>query len=199
MEILLGETERARGIYNLAIMQPVLDMPEVLWKSFIDFEHGEGEVERVRSLYERLLKRTIHPKVWLSYSQFELSIEEGSEASFGSARNILDRGYKELKLRGLQEERRILLQMWMEFEKENFSRNRYTTTPDIYSQLAEKQPQQVKKRRRLNPEDPNDQTMEEYFDYVFPEDEKEEQARKGAGVSKLLAMARQWKQQKSAD
>jgi len=28
----LGELERARAIYELAIEQPVLDMPEVLWK-----------------------------------------------------------------------------------------------------------------------------------------------------------------------
>lgn len=26
------ETERARGIYELAIAQPALDMPELLWK-----------------------------------------------------------------------------------------------------------------------------------------------------------------------
>ena len=28
----LGEVDRARAIYELAIAQPVLDMPEVLWK-----------------------------------------------------------------------------------------------------------------------------------------------------------------------
>ena len=28
----LGEIDRARAIYELAIAQPVLDMPEVLWK-----------------------------------------------------------------------------------------------------------------------------------------------------------------------
>ncbi len=28
----LGELERARAIYELAIEQPILDMPEVLWK-----------------------------------------------------------------------------------------------------------------------------------------------------------------------
>ena len=28
----LGETDRARAVYELAIAQPVLDMPEVLWK-----------------------------------------------------------------------------------------------------------------------------------------------------------------------
>ncbi len=32
LESTLGEAQRARAIYELAIMQPVLDMPEALWK-----------------------------------------------------------------------------------------------------------------------------------------------------------------------
>jgi crooked neck len=183
-------------------MQPALDMPEVLWKSFIDFESGEGEDERVRSLYERLLKRTIHPKVWLSYALFELGVGSGGvdkneQRRFLEARKILERGYGELKTHGLQEERRIMLNMWIDFENDHYQS--FSGVADIRGTLAEKRPQQVKKRRRLNPDDPGDQAMEEYFDYVFPEDEEEEKARKGAGVSKLLAMARQWKQQKSVD
>jgi hypothetical protein len=38
LEKMLGEAERARAIYELAISQPLLDMPEALWKSYIDFE-----------------------------------------------------------------------------------------------------------------------------------------------------------------
>ena len=32
LETLLGDVDRARGIYELAIKQPLLDMPEILWK-----------------------------------------------------------------------------------------------------------------------------------------------------------------------
>ena len=32
LETLLGDIDRARGIYELAIKQPRLDMPEILWK-----------------------------------------------------------------------------------------------------------------------------------------------------------------------
>jgi hypothetical protein len=32
LERSLGEAERARAVYELAIAQQVLDMPEVLWK-----------------------------------------------------------------------------------------------------------------------------------------------------------------------
>ncbi len=32
LERALGEVQRTRGIYELAISQPMLDMPEALWK-----------------------------------------------------------------------------------------------------------------------------------------------------------------------
>ena len=37
LETLLGDTDRARGIYELAIQQPRLDMPEILWKVLVNF------------------------------------------------------------------------------------------------------------------------------------------------------------------
>jgi crooked neck len=63
LEQSLAELGRARGIFELAIQQPVLDMPEVLWKAYIDFEIVCGERELTRQLYERLLERTRHVKV----------------------------------------------------------------------------------------------------------------------------------------
>src|SRR5690348_9068829 len=36
---------------------------QLVWKSFIDFEIKQGETERVRQLYVRLLQRTKHVKV----------------------------------------------------------------------------------------------------------------------------------------
>ena len=63
LESILGDTERARAIYRLAINQPRLDMPEMLWKSFIDFEIENEEYEKTRDLYRKLLSRTSHVKV----------------------------------------------------------------------------------------------------------------------------------------
>lgn len=63
MEALLDETERARGIYELAVAQPLLDMPEILWKAYIDYEIELREWDRVRVLYRRLMVRTQHVKV----------------------------------------------------------------------------------------------------------------------------------------
>ena len=46
-----GDVDRARGIYELAVNQPRLDMPEILWKAYIDFEIEQDEAEKARELY----------------------------------------------------------------------------------------------------------------------------------------------------
>ena len=67
MEAILGDAERARAILELAIGQPRLEMPEVLWKAYIDFELEQEEFGRTRNLYQRLLQRTKHVKVLLLF------------------------------------------------------------------------------------------------------------------------------------
>lgn len=86
LETILGDTDRARSIYELAVAQPLLDMPEVLWKAYIDFEHALEEIDRVRLLYDRLLEKTTHVKVWISYAEFEASQDD--EDSISQARNV---------------------------------------------------------------------------------------------------------------
>ena len=51
METILGDPERARAVFELAITQQALDMPEVLWKTYIDFEVELGEIDNARNLY----------------------------------------------------------------------------------------------------------------------------------------------------
>jgi len=63
LETILGDMDRGRAIFELAIGQPKLDMPEVLWKAYIDFEIEQEEFDRTRQLYQRLLQRTHHVKV----------------------------------------------------------------------------------------------------------------------------------------
>ena len=71
LEAGLGEAARARALLELAVAQPALDAPELLWKHFIDFEISKRKRRRARALYERLLERTGHVKVWLSFAAFE--------------------------------------------------------------------------------------------------------------------------------
>jgi hypothetical protein len=83
METSVGEVERARAIYELAINQAVLDMPEVLWKSYIDFEIAQGEFDNTRTLYERLLDRTKHVKVRREARQWPAVISSGVGVGVG--------------------------------------------------------------------------------------------------------------------
>ena len=54
-EAQLEEHERARGIFEVAINRPNLDMPENVWKSYIDMEISLSLYDHVRDLYKRLL------------------------------------------------------------------------------------------------------------------------------------------------
>ncbi|MCO5565400.1 hypothetical protein L7F22_019073 [Adiantum nelumboides] len=70
----LFDNDRARAIFELAIRQTNdemggLDMPEIVWKAFIDFEFEMREWAFVQELYERLTQKTGHVKVWISYAQ----------------------------------------------------------------------------------------------------------------------------------
>ncbi|KFQ02303.1 Crooked neck-like 1, partial [Haliaeetus albicilla] len=180
LETILGDIDRARAIYELAIGQPRLDMPEVLWKSYIDFEIEQEEYEKTRNLYRRLLQRTQHVKVWISFAQFELSA--GREESLSRCRQIYEEANKAMRNCEEKEERVMLLESWRNFEEE-FGTD---TTKERIDKLM---PEKIKKRRKLQAEDGSDAGWEEYYDYIFPEDTANQPN------LKLLAMAKLWKKQ----
>ena len=184
LETLLGDVDRARSIYELAVSQPRLDMPEILWKAFIDFEIEQEEVDRARDLYKRLLDKTQHVKVWLSFAHFELSIAH--EDRMTQARHVYEEANKNLRTSGADKEHRLmLLEGWRDFEVENGDEK-------SLKEVRELMPKRVKKRRKIEGEENMGEAAgwEEYFDYIFPEDE-------GAKPNlKLLAMAKMWKKQK---
>lgn len=64
-----------------------------------DMELEYGEHERVAQLYERLLERTKHIKVWISYAQFLQTTE-----NITAARDIHSRAYSHFKLNPEQKE-----------------------------------------------------------------------------------------------
>ncbi|KAI1137965.1 cell cycle control protein [Hypoxylon sp. FL0543] len=186
----LDDLDRTRAIFELAINQPVLDMPELLWKAYIDFEEEEGEYDKTRDLYERLLQKTDHVKVWISYAHFEINIPEEDEEEAGEeeerpvseeakarARKVFERAHKRMKEKELKEERVSLLNAWLSFERTHGS------AEDI-EKVQKQMPRRTKRRRRLE-----DDTFEEYIDYVFPADDEQKQ-----DLSKMLAMAQAWKQ-----
>lgn len=125
LEAQLQDFARTRAIFKLGVTQSPLSMPELLWKAYIDFEIEEGERENARGLYETLVQQSGHVKVWISYALFEGEAipvpraereeeeeeEEDEEAEVkmipgdpAMARQVFERGYKDLKTRGLKSE-----------------------------------------------------------------------------------------------
>ncbi|NWW76307.1 CRNL1 protein, partial [Climacteris rufus] len=180
LETILGDIDRARAIYELAIGQPRLDMPEVLWKSYIDFEIEQEEYEKTRNLYRRLLQRTQHVKVWISFAQFELAA--GREQRLPRCRQIYEEANRAMRSCEEKEERVMLLESWRSFEDE-------FGTDATKERIEKLMPEKIKKRRKLQAEDGSDAGWEEYYDYIFPEDTANQPN------LKLLAMAKLWKKQ----
>ncbi|EME89236.1 uncharacterized protein MYCFIDRAFT_128265 [Pseudocercospora fijiensis CIRAD86] len=183
----LEDLDRTRAIFELAIQQDVLDMPELVWKAYIDFEEEEGAYDKTRDLYERLLQKTEHVKVWISYAHFELNVPDAeevseeatvSEAAKTRARKTFERAHKLYRDQALVEERVSLLNAWKSFEDTHGSEQ------DI-EKVAKMLPRKVKKRRKLD-----DDSFEEYMDYVFPADDES-----SAKVNKLMMMAQKWKRE----
>ncbi|OQR96498.1 pre-mRNA-splicing factor, Crooked neck [Thraustotheca clavata] len=175
MEKSISEIARARAIYELAVGQSVLDKPEMIWKAFIDFEVELGEWDNTRQLYERLLERTKHVKVWTSFAQFE-----GSHGDAESARDIFTRAYNCLKEEEKNEDRVMLLESWLEYEKE------LPTNTKHIQVVQKKMPRRVQKQRMAYAEDGTELGMEEYTDYLFPDDEKSQMN------LKLMEAAQRW-------
>ncbi|XP_062711437.1 protein crooked neck [Aedes albopictus] len=183
LESLLGDMDRARAIYELAIQQPRLDMPELLWKSYIDFEVQQGEFELARQLYERLLERTTHVKVWISFAKFEMAAENEDNIHVQLSRRVYERANDSLKNAVEKESRVLILEAWRDFEKEHGDE-------DSLRKVMAKMPRKVKKRQKIISESGVEEGWEEVFDFIFPEDEM---ARPNL---KLLAAAKSWKKQK---
>lgn len=177
----LVETDRVRSILDIAIEQEVLDMPEKVWKFYIDFEIEEEEAKRARELYEKLLERTKNVRVWTSFAQFECSVEMPNRA-----RDIFVRGEKYFKVEASHdtatEERVMLLEDWKEFEEE-FGND------EQKKEIAQKQQKKVKKKRAVYNQDAVEVGQEEFYDYIFPEEDVL------SGNLNLLQMAMKWKQQ----
>ncbi|CAH8491830.1 unnamed protein product [Heterobilharzia americana] len=211
LESLLGEIDRARGIYELAINRPLLDMPELLWKAYIDFEIEQYDWERARSLYRRLLNRTKHVKVWISLANFELCALNKLTTA-----DLDDEDLEHLK--NIQLDKETLIQEHNENEVNKAierSRKVYQEANKALKYIDDKeqrvrlletwkefeyeygdeqtqrdvdklQPQKVVRSRRLGDERSG---WEEYIEYTFPDTDAEKPNQK------LLTMAARWAEQ----
>jgi crooked neck len=175
----INEIERARGILELAVSQPVLDMPEIVWKAYIDLEIENEEVGRARELYRRLLERTKHVRVWISFAKFEIQ-----NGNIKEARKIYQEAFICLKSPiELQEQRVMLIESWRDFEEEH---------GDEQTQLHVKNnmPTRIIKRKKVQNDDGSDSGVQVTYEYVFND---QQNAKAG---SKLLEAAKKWKEKK---
>jgi crooked neck len=98
------------------------------------------------------------------------------------SRKVYWRAYDCMKANGSKEERVVLLDAILSFEENN-------GTEESVNNVKNRMPKSVKKRRRLTDEQGGSAGWEEYYDYIFPDDEEEKPN------LKLLEMAHRWKQQ----
>jgi crooked neck len=172
----MGELQRARGVLEIAVQQPDLDPVEVVWKSYIDLEIECMNWAGARSLFERLLDRSKGLAVWNSFAAFEAT--HTGEAD--SARTVYGRGYKWLKSVGAKSDCARLLASWLEFEQSLGDFNKHIKV------VQAMQPTRVVKRRAIADADGTTAGMEEYHDFVFPDDDESK------GLVNLVALTKKW-------
>ncbi len=159
----LEEYERCESIYEAALTIN-LDYPEDVWKSYINSVYENHD--KVINLYERLLKKSKHIKVWLSYIKYELEMEK-----IDKMRNLCQRAIDFFKKENLKKERKEIIEFWINCEKD-----------DNEKEKIKKMLPSIKKITKKNEEG----IIEEVDDLVFPDDEKEN---KGL---KILENALKW-------
>ena len=164
MEKSLQEHQRAKSIYEIALNQEV-DYLEQIWKAYIDFEIQQDHYENARKLYERLLLKTQHVKVWISYAKFEFSIQ-----SIAKSREIWNKAYQFFKQTDLKEERKLIVEQWKNMEEK-------IGDVEGIKRVDKLLPKKVIKRRKIDENIANlenrmvdEEGWEEYYDYLFPDD-----------------------------
>lgn len=192
-EISLEEFERVRFIFDMAIERD-LDFPENIWKAYIDFEINLEDFTKARILFKQLLEKTSHVKVWMAFAKFELE----NVKSYQNSKTAFEDAYKYFKNEQPEqkEERLMVLEAWIEMEKQN-------GTQEDYEKVKEKMPKRVKKRRKIkiifndqqedNENKEDEGGWEEYYDYIFPDDEGQKKN------LKIIEMAHKWKLQKKSE
>lgn len=196
----LGDEERSRGIYEIALFRNPVDLPQnsrmTLMQGFIQFETDAEEFEKARELYERYLEISGNSvKVWVEYALYESSTptgeqlrglqaaaadiaEEEEEIEFQitdenrfRSREIFERALKHFKQKGDKENRIVILEAYSSFE------STYGST-EAQAMITKRMPQVVEKGMA-------DGCVQR--DYIFPDDIEET-----PNASKFLAFAKKW-------
>ncbi|UKK02034.2 RNA processing protein [Theileria orientalis] len=169
LELLLNEMGRVRGLCESAIEMDQMNNPELIWNKYLDIEKNVAQnYQNVQKLYQRLLLKTTHPKVFKEYSLYEF--ENGMHTN---GRNVIEKGLEIYKNENSHVERAQLLAYLLQMEK------KFGTSKDVEN-AKKRQAKKVLRKRKLQ-----DQTTVEDIVYVFPDD---------GTTNKILQNALKWKQ-----
>lgn len=133
-------------------------------------------------LYERLLERTHHVKVWISYARCQHAAPPAEEGP-ARARAVFHRANRALRSCQEKEQRLMLLEAWRDYEEE--------FGDDVnLEKVKQLLPRKVTRRRQVAADDGSKMRWEEYVDFVFPDDETAKPS------LLLLAKAKEWVKKK---
>ena len=179
----LDKRERVEAIFRLGVSGKFeVTHPEKIYKKYIDINTEWGEHEKVRQAFTELLKKTDHVKVFLACAHFESSI-----GNLQNMRDIFSSADESLKGKAhMKEERALLLRSWLDLEQELQEGSEWV------NKVVSKMPKKVRKQRQMEieTEDGKEIVLEEFYDFVFPD---ELDSAKGL---KLLEMAKLWQHNK---
>lgn len=141
-----------------------------------ELEEGETEAEHAARVAQ--LREQVPENTWAEHED--------------TAREVYSRAFNRMRENepDAKAEAALLLEEWLRFEKA--CRGDVPAQPERVAAVEKKLPKTVKKKRRIAAPEGMDMGMEEFLDYVFPEEDQ------AAPLAKLLAAAERWKQQKTA-
>jgi crooked neck len=139
-------------------------------------ELEEGETEEEHAARIAAMRAVVAPNVW--------------EVHETSARNVYSRGFVRMRENDpdAKAEAALLLEEWLQFERGCQSQSAAAKERAVEA-VEKKIPRRTKKKRAAVGPDGEDLGMEEYLDYVFPDEDQ------AAPLAKLLAAAKRWQQE----
>lgn len=195
----IQEFERSESLFRLGLK---LSKQELVTEKITPFDHlciafinyykELFEYDRARKLFKDLLEEHDNVKIWIYYANFESSIpneqqlnefNESDDTSFEfdiekpqkeKTRQVFQDALKHYKAKDMNEERVIILEAWKQYEQVYGDEHTKKNVDDKFPQI-------VKKARQI------EGGVEEYLEYVFPDDKID------TGFSKFLMNAKSWK------
>jgi crooked neck len=157
-----------------------------VWISYAYFEATPTDILKAEELQEGETEEAYEKRT--AEMRAVLSAEEWQQYEM-VARNVYSRGFSRLREEQpeAKAEAALLLEEWLRFEK-GCRGLEGSAHEDAIRVVEQKVPKRVKKKRQVEGPEGADLGMEEYLDFVFPDEDQ------AAPMAKLLAAAMRWQE-----